>query len=118
MGWCVENAHPGELTVGGGSQLIEMGLRSLGDKAATRKCLQHSGFFLFLSARMERMGRRISKKRDLIGIRVQSRSFNSPKIGIREEKVVTQDDRTEALNRSRELFVSVVGSREPLNLRT
>jgi len=43
-------------------------------------------FFLFLSARMERMGRRISKKHDLIGIRVQSRSFNSTKIGIREEK--------------------------------
>jgi len=40
------------------------------------------------------MGRRISKKHDLIGIRVQSRSFNSTKIGIREEKVVTQDDRT------------------------
>src|SRR5882724_13725409 len=63
------------------------------------------------------MRRRVREKGNLAGIGVESGSFHSLEVGIREEKIVAEDDRAKSLDRSCELLVRIKRRGEPLNFR-
>src|SRR6266478_5159767 len=58
---------------------------------------------------------RVREKSNLVGIGVEGRSFHSPEVGIREEKIVAEDDGAKVVDRSRELLVRIKRRGEPLN---
>jgi len=53
------------------------------------------------------MRRRVREKTNLVGVGVEGGSFHSPEVGVREEKIVAEDDRAKSLDCSRELLVRI-----------
>src|SRR6267378_6914335 len=111
----IEKTGPGKIAVKSRCQLIKIGLGSLGKKTRSSEGLQHPDFLLLLSVWMEGMSRRVREKGNLVGIGVESGNFHSPEVGIREEKIVPEDDGAKSLDRSCELLVRIKGCGEPLN---
>ena len=87
--------------------MIKIGLGALGQEIRIREGFQHSGLFLFLRFEVKWMRRRVREKTNLVGVGVEGGSFHSPEVGVREEKIVAEDDRAKSLDCSRELLVRI-----------